>query len=106
MYSTEAGDEGVTLRSCKPLSVLAGVYLMAKVSHRRVRSTAGHELLVSLQHLCQTSATLSTVATTARLQQASGTVPAAAGPNEVHRHIFNLSRAMYEVLDTTRSLDR
>ena len=72
-----------------PLAVLADVCLRAKVSHHRVRSIASHELLVSLQHLCQSSATLSTVATTARLQQAARAVPAAAGPNEVHQHVFN-----------------
>ena len=95
-YSTKSSDEGVTIRSCMPLPVLADLCLMTTFSHHHVRSTVGHELLVCLQHSCQPFATLSTVATTARLQQAARAVPVAADPYEVHQRVFNLLRAMRE----------
>ena len=89
-----------------PLPVLADVCLMTTFSHHHVRSIVGHELLVCLQHSCQPFATLSTMATTARLQQAARAVPVAADPNEVHQHVFNLLRATREVLDTTIKWNR
>ena len=102
-YSTKVGDAGVTIRFCMMLTVLADVRHMANFPDHRVRSITEHELLVCLQHVAQPSGSLSAVAITARLQQAARVVPTPADVTEVHQHVFNICKAMREVMDTTRS---
>ena len=89
------------------LTVSAGVYLIAKLPDNNVQSITDHELLVCLQHVAPPSGRFinSAMAISARLRQATLAVRPPADANEVHQHVFNIWKAMREIMDKTRSWD-
>ena len=75
---------------------------MGNCLDHRVRSATDHELLVGQQRGVQPPVSVSALAITALLQQASRAVPPPADANDVHQHVFHIWNAMREIMYTAR----